>query len=126
MLHALRRPSKIGSPPGTVVPIGKQKVVKATLAVLDYERCHSSLRQVLPLAEACPRRSGLTWWVMVCGLQDYELLGQLGRQGGIHPLVLEAMANTSQRPKVNLFGQDAFVVMQLVNHPGATARPASK
>lgn len=31
------------------------------------------------------------------------------------------MANTSQRPKVNLFGQHAFVVMQLVNHQGGAS-----
>lgn len=85
MLHALRRPSKIGSPPGTIVHIGKQKVVKATLDVLDYNRCYSSLPEVVRLAEASPPRAGLTRWVMVCGLQDHELLGQLGRQGSIHP-----------------------------------------
>lgn len=118
MTHALRGPSKIGLPPGTFVHISKQNVIKATLDVLDYNRWYSSPRQVVPPAEAGPPRSGLTRWVTVCGLQDHELLGQLGRQRSIHPVVLEEMANTSQRTKVDHIGQYAFVVTRLVSRQG--------
>ncbi|MCR4438460.1 MAG: magnesium/cobalt transporter CorA [bacterium] len=115
---AVRRSSKIGLSPGTLVHIGEQKVEQSTLDVVDYNRRTCVAHRSVALSDAGPPRAGLCRWVTVTGLQELELLEGIGRQWGIHPLVLEDVANTSQRPKVDLFDKYVFLVLRLVEHGG--------
>lgn len=120
--RAVKRSSKIGLPPGTLVHIGEQKVAEVTVDVWDYNRRTCVAHRSVPLSQAGPPRPGLCRWVTVTGLQDLEILEGIGRQWGIHPLVLEDVANTSQRPKVDLFDQYVFLVLRLVDHSGEEGR----
>ncbi|MBC7185855.1 MAG: magnesium/cobalt transporter CorA [Calditrichaeota bacterium] len=114
--RAAKRSSKIGLPPGTLVHIGEQKVAEVTVDMWDYNRRTCVVHRSVHLSQAGPPRPGLCRWVTVTGLQDTEILEGIGRQWGIHPLVLEDVANTSQRPKVDLFDEYVFLVLRLVDH----------
>ena len=124
--RAAKRSSKIGLPPGTIVHIGQQKVEKPTLEVVDYNRRRCTVQHEATVEQAGPPRAQLTRWVTVYGLQDLELLEQIGRQWGIHPLVLEDVANTNQRPKVDLFDDYVFLVLRLVHHHADEQRLGSE
>jgi magnesium transporter len=52
-------------------------------------------------------------WLNIYGVHDAALLAEIGRQFGLHPLVIEDILNTDQRPKVDAFDDYLFIVGQI-------------
>ncbi|MDZ7271145.1 MAG: magnesium/cobalt transporter CorA [candidate division KSB1 bacterium] len=116
--RVVKRSSKIGLPPGTIVHIGEQKVAQVSIETVDYDRNRCRLTRGVSAAQAGPPRGTLHRWVTITGLQDHELLAKIGSMWGIHPLVLEDVANTHQRPKIDLYEDYLFLVLRLVDYLG--------
>jgi len=55
-------------------------------------------------------------WVNVDGVHQVEVLERLGSCFTVHPLALEDILNTEQRPKVEDYGEDLFVVVKLISY----------
>ncbi len=53
-------------------------------------------------------------WINVDGLNDVELLRKLGEHFHIHPLALEDVLNTTQRPKVENYDDHFFIVSEMI------------
>lgn len=53
-------------------------------------------------------------WINIDGLGDTELLRKLGNRFQIHPLALEDVLNTTQRPKVEHYEQHYFVISEMI------------
>src|SRR5262245_57971561 len=53
-------------------------------------------------------------WLNIDGLGDTELLRKLGNRFKIHPLALEDVLNTTQRPKVEHYEEHYFVVSEMI------------
>ena len=51
-------------------------------------------------------------WVNVDGLGDAAVIKRLGEIFGLHPLALEDVVHTHQRPKVEQYGEHLFVVLR--------------
>ncbi|MCA9421516.1 MAG: magnesium and cobalt transport protein CorA, partial [Nitrospira sp.] len=113
--HRSKRSSKSGLPPGTPVHIGEQKLEAMSMTALTYaehvfHEIHTDrVEEVLPLASA-PEHV----WITVQGIHHIEGLQQLGAAFGLHPLVMEDIVNTDQRPKIEDYGEYLFVVMKSV------------
>jgi len=52
-------------------------------------------------------------WINVDGIHQVEILERLGEYFGLHPLVVEDILNTDQRPKVEDFGDYIFIVLKM-------------
>lgn len=52
-------------------------------------------------------------WVNICGLGDADVLRAVGQQFQIHPLALEDIANTTQRPKIEAYDHALFIVTRI-------------
>ncbi|UCE01373.1 MAG: magnesium/cobalt transporter CorA [Candidatus Latescibacterota bacterium] len=52
-------------------------------------------------------------WVNVDGLGDAQTIQDLGQLFGLHPLALEDVVNVTQRPKVEEYGQQLFIVVRM-------------
>jgi magnesium transporter len=52
-------------------------------------------------------------WVTVAGLGDARLIQDLGRAFGLHPLALEDVVNVHQRPKVEEYPGNLFIVLRM-------------
>ena len=118
-----RRHKTAGLPPGTMEFVGEKKVEEVRLTVWDYDR--ESVEKIEPAtAEECfPfRDTSRASWVNVDGLHDTELLGKLGDHFGLHPLVMEDIANTTQRPKVEDYGNYLYVVMRMLDYDKESRR----
>jgi len=59
--------------------------------------------------------TGVTW-INVFGIHDVEFIGELGERFGIHPLTLEDIVNTAQRPKAEEFNNYTFVVLKMMTY----------
>jgi len=53
-------------------------------------------------------------WVNIDGLHDIEIMEKIGKHFGLHPLVLEDILNTEQRPKIEDFDDYIFVVLKML------------
>lgn len=108
---------KAGSSPGTLVYVGEKKTDDTRLSMLHYD-AESLLEKSLDrIEEALPRlKPATTTWINIDGIHDIAVMEHIGRHFGLHPLTLEDVLNTSQRPKAEAFGDYLFVVMKMLHH----------
>lgn len=104
---------KSGMPPGSLVHVGEVHAAKCRMTLVDYnaslfeERVIDSIDELLPY-----NRPDTVTWVNVDGLQDISIVADLGRLFDIHPLILEDILNTHQRPKLEEHGAYLYCVLK--------------
>jgi len=105
-----------GTPPGTLVSWQEDwgKGDKPLLSVIDFDQTKFEERKDVDVSSCTlsiedPSIS----WVHVQGEIAPEKLKVLGEQFKIHPLAMEDILNTLQRPKSEVYGTNLFVVMAL-------------
>jgi len=112
------RARKAGLPPGTVVHIGDRKIDHAQMVLIQYDAETLTTGTLKNAAEAVQdRESSSTSWIDVVGLHDTELLADIGRGLGLHSLVMEDIANTDQRPKLEVTTSHIFMVAKMLRVP---------
>jgi len=106
---------KAGLPPGSLVYVGEKDHGKASISVLDYNGAQYSERSGITASECSVFKDKPTvTWINVVGLGDIGSLRTLGNLFDIHPLVLEDILNTNQRPKYEDFDTYLFVVLKML------------
>ena len=65
-------------------------------------------------------------WLNVHGLHQAEVLSEIGQRFKLHPLVLEDILNTDQRPKVDDYGDYLFIVTRFFEYDAATMTVSSE
>jgi magnesium transporter len=102
-----------GLDPGALVYVGERKAERTRITVVDYDPAHYEERELADAA-ACAEYAGKTTvtWVNVDGLHDVAVIEQVGKCFQAHPLILEDIVNTSQRPKLD-FEKDKYLFLVL-------------
>lgn len=109
-----KRSSKAGLPPGTLIHIGEKKTEQPRITLIDYDERHFEEREIKTIDECFPfKDKPTTTWINIDGIHQVELIEILGTYFDVHPLVLEDILNTEQRPKVEDFGTYIFVVLKM-------------
>ena len=104
---------KSGLPPGSLVHVGEVLEEETHITLLDYNRDAIEERQISSIEELLPYRARQSiTWVIVEGLRNVALFEQLGQYFDIHPLVLEDILNTHQRPKFEDHESYLFFVLK--------------
>ncbi|MDO9694356.1 MAG: magnesium/cobalt transporter CorA [Candidatus Latescibacteria bacterium] len=112
-----RRLTKTAQSPGTVEYVGKHKVENVEISVFDYGPGSCQESTPTTLAELLPHRdSDTVTWIDIDGLHDTALLQGLGAHFGFHPLVLEDVVNTHQRPKLEDYGDYLYIVVRMLSY----------
>ncbi|HBG06881.1 MAG: magnesium and cobalt transport protein CorA [Geobacteraceae bacterium GWC2_58_44] len=110
-----QRSKKTGLAPGTLMHIGRQKPGSTRIDVVEYDASRLEDRRFDSLTECLVRKpSPVVTWINVDGLSQVEVLQQFGSCYGIHPLVLEDILATDQRPKAQDFGEYLYVVLKMI------------
>ena len=116
------RTKKTGLPPGTVVYVGKKKIGDVKIRLIDYDETHAEEKEVKAVEETFPFKDKATiTWINIDGLQKTDVIEKIGKQFDLHPLVLEDIANTNQRPKIEDFENYLFVVLKMLSYDEKTA-----
>jgi len=98
---ARKRVEKTGLPPGTPVFIGDKKTEETRVSILDYDETQFQEIKVSKIEECVPfKDTGTVTWINVDGVHDVELIQELGKSFHLHPLIIEDIVNTQQRPKI--------------------------
>jgi magnesium transporter len=99
--------------PGSLVHVGVRRIDKASISVIEYdENGTRSIDVDDPGDLAYFRDSVKISWVNIDGLHNTSLLGAIGEVFGLHPLVLEDMLNTEQRPKIEDYGDYIYIAIK--------------
>ena len=110
-----KRSRKTGLPPGTLVHIGEKKPAKVTITAFNYAGARCDERQDLPVDGLAPPTDQSITWVDVGGVHKIDVLESLGKQFHLHPLLLEDIANTDQRPKLEDYETCLFLVIKMLS-----------
>lgn len=104
-----------GTPPGTLLPASGDNTARPlTVTLCDYDAERYTVREGITPGDCAPYLSRpTTTWIHVQGRPDPDTLAELGRTFGLHSLVLEDILNMEQRPKVESYEDQLFVVMGL-------------
>lgn len=110
-----RRSKKEGLPPGTMVHIGDKTDTKLKITLLDYDENNNFNEKVINDVDECAmlKDKPSMSWIDIEGLGDMDSLERLGKEFGLHPLVLEDIVNTDQRPKMEDFGDYVYIVLKM-------------
>jgi len=112
-----KRSKKAGLPPGTLVYVGEKKVEAVKISYLDYDEQNFQEKQVSNIEECFPFKTTPTvTWINIDGLHDVEIIEKLGKQFELHPLILEDVLHTEQRPKYEDFDKYIFIVLRMFQY----------
>jgi magnesium transporter len=110
-----KRSKKAGLPPGALIHIGVQKPGDTKIERYEYDPGHLEQGELSSLKEcALPKAAPTVTWINVDGVSEVEVLRHFGECFGIHPLVLEDILATDQRPKAEDYGAYLYVVLKML------------
>jgi magnesium transporter len=118
MRNLIRRMSKkAGLPPGTPVHTGERKTDKVNITVFDYDADRFT-EQTLDSVEDCLafKSTATVTWINIDGVHDTETLSRIGRGYDLHLLLIEDVANTMQRPKIEDYDACLFIVLKMLRY----------
>lgn len=105
---------KTGLSPGALVHIGEEKIQKARIRIIDYDEGHLEEKELESLDEWPPYLDKPTvTWINIDGVHDADLLEKLAASARVHPLVIEDVMNTEQRPKMEDYSDYIFLVLKM-------------
>lgn len=110
MIFKKRRPPA-GASPGTLIIAANARPTR--IRVMQFSNATLVEKEVS--IEDVPQflSDTTTTWVDVHGLKDEAILRQLAKQFGIHPLALEDVVHTPQRPKAEFYEQNIFFITRM-------------
>ena len=114
---AKHRSQKAGAVPGTLIHVGERKIESVRITVIDYSEESFQEKQV-PTIEECFEFKGTptVTWINIDGIHQIDVIEKIGRQFDLHPLILEDILNTEQRPKFEDFGSYIYVVLKMLSY----------
>lgn len=104
----------VGLSPGTLLEGTKEQKSRVTLFDYKNEKLDMDvLEKPLSLKEL--RDSETVSWINVEG-SEVEVIKQIGDSFGVHPLILEDVVNTGQRPKLEQHENQLFIVVKMLRY----------
>jgi magnesium transporter len=124
--HYKRVAHKAGMSPGTLVQPGDLPSRPVRLDVISYDEAQITERKNISAGEALKPTTptGVTW-INIDGIHDTTVVEALGKQFSLHPLVLEDIITTGQRPKLEDYGDYLFVTIKMLSLDSRTTEVVS-
>jgi magnesium transporter len=111
-----KRDKKIGLPPGTPVFVGDQKSEGVSITLLDYDEAQFKERRLDKIENCFPFKETPTiTWINIDGIHDVGLIQKIGTHFDLHPLIIEDIVNTQQRPKMEESDNYIYIVLKMLS-----------
>jgi len=106
---------KAGLPPGTLVHVGDKRTEEVRITLLDYDEDRVEEKTDVTLSACLPFKALPTvTWVNLTGIHDVDIIKEFGEAFHIHPLILEDIVHTGQRPKLEDLGDYLYIVVKML------------
>ena len=108
------KPKKIGLDPGSLIYVGDKEKQPITITLFDYKAEHFIEQKILSVEDLLAyKQTETTSWINIDGVHDVEILEKIGKHFDIHPLTLEDILNTNQRPKLDEYPNYLYIVLRM-------------
>ena len=116
MVRLIKKLSKkAGLSPGTLVHIGEKKTEVVRIDIIDYDADRVEEKRLDAVDECVQYKDTETvTWINITGIHQVDIIEKIGKQFGMHPLVLEDIVNTDHRPKMEDFDSYIFVIIKML------------
>ncbi len=112
-----KREETKGQSPGALIFIGNKKVENIRLRVIDYDPSQLKEEELKNIAEGAEfKQTKTVTWINVDGLHDLSIMKEIGNTFDLHPLLMEDILNTGQRPKLEEFDNCLFMVLKMIRY----------
>ena len=112
-----KRSNKVGQSPGTLTASSEKPERPTEITLIDYDHNRCEEQQIETLSELRQLKdSSMNSWINVEGITDTSLVAEIGQIFGIHPLVLEDIANPRQRIKIEVYDDYMFIVLKMITY----------
>ena len=116
-----KRSTKTGLPPGALIHIGEKKAELVKINILDYDEIQFEEKEAKTIEECFPFKDKPTiTWVNIDGLHQVDVIEKIGKNFDFHPLLLEDILNTEQRPKIEDFETFIYIVLKMLYYDDNT------
>ncbi|MBC7329451.1 hypothetical protein H5T88_03740 [bacterium] len=107
------RIKKLGLPPGSSVYLGEKKgEAKIGITTYDKENFKEETLKEFPDCSSLKELNGNAW-LEIIGIHEVETVEKIGKCFGLHPLVIEDILETDQRPKIEEFEDYLFTTFKV-------------
>lgn len=107
-------PKQIGLPPGTLVYTGDKEKEPVKIKVFEYDEANFYEQEFQSIEKIFEfKNSQKNVWINIDGVHDIAMMEKIQNHFGIHPLAMEDILHTSQRPKVEEFDDYIFLVLRM-------------
>jgi len=101
--------------PGTLTYTGSKEQKHVTVDLIDYSPSIHKNVTVDDVSQAFNKKHPEEIsWININGLSDIDQIERLGEHYKLHPLILEDIVDTSQRPKIDEYPDYLFVVFKML------------
>jgi len=108
---------KAGLPPGSLVHIGERKTEKPRIRRIAYDEECFEEQDLDGIEEASPSKAEPSvTWLNIDGIHQVDLIEKLGKMFHLHPLALEDVLNTDQRPKLDDYEDYICVILKMLTY----------
>ncbi|MBS3055888.1 MAG: magnesium/cobalt transporter CorA [Candidatus Aenigmarchaeota archaeon] len=108
---------KAGLPPGSVVYVGKKISEKVIIRMMDYTKDYVIEKEVKNIDDCFSFfKKPSTTWIDVGGVHQTEILKKIKDYLGLHPLLVEDIANTNHRIKIEYFENYIFIFLKMIDY----------
>lgn len=113
--HHHHHHNKAGAPPGTLVYEGEIRTERVKLSLIEYNEGEFIEKEFFDLSECLNHVDPkMVRWINVDGIHNVELIEAIGKRFNIHPLTLEDVVNTNQRPKFEDYENYVVAIMKMI------------
>lgn len=102
--------------PGTLIHIGENRTENVSYGKITYDQNECAESSPTSLEELYDiQNNNKVHWININGVHQTDKIETLGKYFNLHPLVLEDIVNTEQRPKIEDYGDYIFVVIKMLS-----------
>jgi magnesium transporter len=112
-----KREENKGLAPGSLIFIGQKKVENLRIRVIDYDKNRLLEDELKAVSDGTEfTKTNTVTWINVDGLHDLDVIKEIADSFELHPLLVEDILNTGQRPKLEEFDNCLFIVLKMLRY----------
>ncbi|HEA29244.1 MAG TPA: magnesium/cobalt transporter CorA [Leeuwenhoekiella sp.] len=102
--------------PGTLTYTGNKEQKDINIEIIEYgpQQHRVSASKTINEALKTSKEGEVVTWINVNGLSQIDQIEKLGAHFKLHPLILEDIVDTNQRPKIDEYPEYLFVVFKML------------
>ena len=105
----------IGQIPGAIIYTGEKTTQKLFIESFDYTENAITEQELLNIEDVFGyKNTASISWININGLNNIDAIEKIGNHYELHPLILEDIVNTSQRPKIDEYDDYIFIILKML------------